>query len=242
MLALSFIIGIFLVERRAKKIGIEPKLISDLALWTLAAVVVGARLLYVVFHWGDYKNNLIDIIAFWKGGLGGLMFYGGFVTALLVGIWFVRRHKLPLLKMLDIIAPAVALGEFFTRLGCFLNGCCFGKPTTSFCSIAFSPHSAAGSIFPGVKLLPTQLFSSLAGLVLFVAILILERKKLKPGLLFAIFLFFYSAFRFSIDFVRYYENLSNFLVNQSIAVGLMAVAVVLFVLLQKKGAESKNRS
>jgi phosphatidylglycerol:prolipoprotein diacylglycerol transferase len=241
MLALSFIIGIYLVERRAKKIGVDPKLISDLALWTLAAVIVGSRLFYVVFHWGDYfgpGKNPIDIIAFWKGGLGGLMFFGGLLGGLLVGIWFVRRHKLPLLKMLDTISPAVALGEFLTRIGCFLNGCCFGKPTTGFCGIKFSPESAAGYTFPGVKVLPTQLFSSLAGLVLFVAVLILERKKLKPGVLFSIFLFFYAGFRFGIDFVRYYENLSNFLVNQVIALGLMVIAAVLFVILRKKGAQS----
>jgi phosphatidylglycerol:prolipoprotein diacylglycerol transferase len=174
MLFISFLIGTKLVEVRARKFGVDPSKITDLALLTLIAVIIGARLLYVIFHWSEFSNDLIGIIAFWRGGLGGLMFFGGLLFALVAGIIFVRKQKLPMLQMLDAIAPAIVLGEGLTRIGCFLNGCCFGKPTGSLLGVIFPRDSAAGCTFD-VPLHPTQLYSSLAGFILFITALILEK-------------------------------------------------------------------
>jgi len=233
MLFLSFLIGTKLVEIRAKKFGVEPTKITDLAILALIAVIIGARLLYVIFHWPEFKNDLIGTIAFWRGGLGGLMFFGGFLGAFLVGVIYIRKQKIPMLKMLDAVAPSIVLGEGLTRIGCFLNGCCFGKPTGSFLGLVFPPDSAAGYTFT-CPIHATQLYSSLAGFVLFIIALILERKHLKDGMLFGTIMIFYGLFRFGIDFVRYYENLSNFWVNQIIAIGLIIFAVVYSVIVSKR--------
>lgn len=233
MLFLSFLIGLKLVEYRAKKFGVEPNKVADLALITLISVIVGARLLYVIFHWSEFANDLIGIIAFWRGGLGGLMFFGGFILAFITGIIYVHRQKLPLLKMLDAVTPALVLGEGLTRIGCFLNGCCFGKPTSSFLGITFPPNSAAGYTF-SCPVHPTQLYSSLAGFILFIATLILEKKHLKDGVLFGVIIMIYALFRFGIDFLRYYENTANFLINQIIAIIIFIVALVFTVIRIKK--------
>ncbi|MEO0052846.1 MAG: prolipoprotein diacylglyceryl transferase, partial [candidate division WOR-3 bacterium] len=211
MLFISFVLGIMIVERRAKRFGVEPKRITDLALWVLLAVVLGSRLFYVAFHWDEFRNDLVGIIRFWGNppGLSGLMFYGGFLGAFIAGLVFVWLNRLPLLKMLDAVAPALVLGEGFTRIGCFLNGCCFGKPTTCPLGMVFPAGSAAGAQFPNQTIHPTQLYSSLAGFVLFGVALLLEQRKLKPGVLFGIILLLYSLFRFGIDFVRYYEDAAN---------------------------------
>jgi phosphatidylglycerol:prolipoprotein diacylglycerol transferase len=229
MLFLSFMFGIAIVERRAKKFGIDPRKITDLALWILLAVVLGSRLFYVAFHWSEFANDLIGIIAFWRGGLAGLMFYGGFLGAILAGLIFVRINRLPLPKLMDAIAPAIMLGEGLTRIGCFLNGCCFGKPTGCLSGMTFPAHSPAGATFPYQDIHPTQLYSSAAGFVLFALALILERRRLKEGVLFSILLILYSLFRFGIDFVRYYENSANFWGNQVVAIVLTAAGVGLLV-------------
>jgi phosphatidylglycerol:prolipoprotein diacylglycerol transferase len=198
-------------------------------------VVVGARLLYVILHWSEFNHRLINIIDFWHGGLGGLMFFGGFISALVVGVLYVRKNKMPLLKMLDAIAPAIVLGEGLTRIGCFLNGCCFGKPTHSFLGIIFPRQTPVWDTFHyPIPIHPTQLYSSLAGFILFGLALILEKKHWKDGLLFGVILIFYSLFRFGIDFVRYYENSSNLWVNQIIALGFFSLAVIYTIILLKK--------
>ena len=230
MLFISFLCGIAIVEHRAKKFGVDPKKITDLALWVLLAVVLGSRLFYVAFHWGEFKDDLVGIIAFWRGGLAGLMFYGGFLGGIIAGFLFVYFNKLPVRKVMDAIAPAVMLGEGFTRIGCFLNGCCFGSPTHGIFGMVFPHNSPAGATFVDKAIHPTQLYSSAAGFILFLLALRLERSRLRPGVLAAILLIVYSLFRFGIDFVRYYENSANLWGNQIVALGLSAVGVALLIL------------
>jgi phosphatidylglycerol:prolipoprotein diacylglycerol transferase len=230
MLFISFLCGIAVVEHRAKKFGVDSKKITDLALWVLLAVVLGSRLFYVAFHWGEFKNDLIGIIAFWRGGLAGLMFYGGFLGGIIAGFLFVYLNKLPVRKLMDAVAPAIVLGEGFTRIGCFLNGCCFGAPTHGIFGMVFPHNSPAGATFVDQPIHPTQLYSSAAGFILFFLALRLERLRMKPGVLAAILLIVYSLFRFGIDFVRYYENSANLWGNQIVALCLTAVGVVLLIL------------
>lgn len=234
MLFLSFLVGIWLVERRARKFGVPGQVITDMALWILLAVVIGSRLFYVAFHWDEFRHDLVGIVAFWRGGLAGLMFYGGFLGAIVAGLVFVWVKKLPLLKLMDAIAPAIMLGEGFTRIGCFLNGCCFGEPTNCPLGVVFPTHSPAGYTFQNQHIHPTQLYSSLAGFVLFLLALWLERRRLKDGVLFALLLVLYSLFRFGIDFVRYYEDAANFWGNQIVALGLTAAGVALLVLFLRR--------
>ena len=230
MLFISFVVGIAIVEHRAKKFGVDPKKVTDLALWVLLAVVLGARLFYVAFHWGEFKDDLIGIIAFWRGGLAGLMFYGGFLGGIVAGVLYVWLNKLPVRRFMDAVTPAIMLGEGFTRIGCFLNGCCFGMPTVSAYGLVFPPECPAGATFLGQPIHPTQLYSSATGFLLFLFALWLERRRLKPGVLSAVMLIVYSLFRFGIDFVRYYENNANLWGNQVVALGLTALGVALLIL------------
>jgi phosphatidylglycerol:prolipoprotein diacylglycerol transferase len=241
MLFLSFVVGIVLTEYRAKKLGVDPRQITDLALWVLLAVVVGSRLFYVAFHWDDFKHNLLDIVKFWGNppGLSGLMFYGGFIGAFIAGLVFVRLNRLPVVKLLDAVSPAIMLGEGLTRIGCFLNGCCFGREAHSFPGMVFPPESPAGATFHGVPIHPTQLYSSAAGFTLFGLALLLGRRRLKDGVQFSVILILYSLFRFGIDFVRYYENRANFWGNQVVSLALAAVggALLVFFLRRRPAAQ-----
>jgi phosphatidylglycerol:prolipoprotein diacylglycerol transferase len=226
MLVISFLVAIFFVRRVARQKGISPVVIENLAFYLMLGVIIGGRLLYVIFHWSQYEQNPLDIIALWKGGM---MFFGGFIGGIIASVIYLRRQKISIPLFADIIAPAIALGEFFTRIGCFLNGCCFGIPSTLPWAIRFPPGcAAAGSPVGNETLHPTQLYSSLFGLLLFLFLWHKLRHPHKHGQIFALYLVFSGTFRFFIDFIRYYENSANLWVNQMIALGITATGLILY--------------
>jgi len=121
------------------------------------------------------------------------------------------------------VAPAIALGVCLTRIGCFLNGCCFGKPCELPWCVVFPPDTAAGYYFPATHIHPTQLYASLYGFLIFVLLLFVERWKTFDGFLFWLFIAVYSACRFAFDFVRFYEP------EQVIAMGGLNLSVSHFI-------------
>ncbi len=231
MLALSFLAGIYVASHRARKYGLDVQLILDLSVYIILASVVGARLAYIVFHLGDYRN-LLDIFALWQGGA---TLYGGLILAVLTAYYVTYRKGVSFLLVADVMAPSIALGVAFTRVGCFLSGCCFGKPTTLPWGVVFPPASAAGIYarsIPGqtLTLHPTQLYSSLGGLVMFTVLMFMDRKLAGKGATFGLFLVLYGIHRFIIDFFRYYEaNMITFglTLNQLLSAALFLVGLFL---------------
>ncbi|RKY84634.1 prolipoprotein diacylglyceryl transferase, partial [candidate division KSB1 bacterium] len=162
MLAIAFIAGIYYTIRKTRNLGINPNTIIDLAVVIVISSLVGSRLLYVVFHFNEFKNNLLDIINPFQSsgdiGIAGLTMLGGLIFALIFGMWYIKFKKLPVLKLSDIIAVPIAFGIFVTRIGCFLNGCCFGIPCELPWAVKFPLESPAGYMFPGIRIHPTQLY------------------------------------------------------------------------------------
>jgi len=126
MMVLGFLAALFLARRRARRLGENHLHVTDFAVWTLVAGIAGARLMHVLHNWPQYRDRPWQVLAIWSGGLE---FLGGVVAALLFTVLYLRRKKLPTLKYLDILAPSLMLGLAFGRMGCFLNGCCFGAPS-----------------------------------------------------------------------------------------------------------------
>jgi len=234
MLVTSFIAAILYVRRAGKRFNVSPMIIENLAFYVMVGVIIGGRLLYVIFHWSQYENDLLGIIRIWQGGM---MFFGGFIGALIAGIIYLRKEKTSVLKVADIIAPAIALGSFFTRIGCFLNGCCFGSPSILPWAIKFPTHCVAGRSPVGqYSLHPTQLYSSIFGLALF---FFLNKRLYKPhkiGTVFSLYLIFSGAFRFGVDFIRYYENAANFWINQVISFAIVGIGIILYT----KASQTKH--
>lgn len=233
MLALSFVLGILLAAWRAKRQGIDPSTIMDLSVYIIVAAIIGSRVYYVLPHLGEFKDNPWRVLSVWEGGLS---MYGGVILAIVVGIWYLRRKGLSIWKVADIIAPSIALGLGVTRIGCFLRGSCFGEPSGLPWAVIFPPGSPAGSQFPGTPIHPAQLYASLYGFAIFFLLLFLERFKRFDGFIFWLFILIYSVARFSIDFIRYYEESmvltrilgTNISMNQGISVALFIIA--LFIL------------
>ncbi len=118
--ALGFFAGIALALREAGKSGINREKIFDLFFSIVLAAIVGSRILYVLLNFHQYRGDPMGIIRIWEGGL---VFYGGLILAAGVTIWYVRRNELELWPVADLLAPSIALGHFFGRLGCFSAGC-----------------------------------------------------------------------------------------------------------------------
>ena len=125
MLVIGFLAAVHIVRRLSRNITPDPQMITNASLYSLIAGVVGARLFYVLHHFHDFKDNLAGVFAIWQGGLELL---GGVVGAIAVIVLYLRYHKLPARQYLDILVIGLMLALAFGRIGCFLNGCCFGKP------------------------------------------------------------------------------------------------------------------
>jgi phosphatidylglycerol:prolipoprotein diacylglycerol transferase len=205
----------------------------------------------VAYHLDEYRNFL-DMFALWEGGA---TLYGGLILTVLVSYAFAAKNRLPFLRLADIISPSIALGIMFTRIGCFMSGCCYGKPTSLPWGVQFPDTCAAGYYsrqmaealsLPVVHLHPAQLYASLYGLVIFLLLLLFERRLKKLGGTFGAFLLLYGISRFVLDFFRFYEeNMRIFIdltLNQLLSVGLVALGLVLLLRRDERdGAEGAKQ-
>lgn len=203
MLAIAFWVGIELSARIARRRGYEPLLIVDLGLVVLLSSVAGSRFLYVITHLDDFHGDFWGVFKVWEGGL---TFYGGLLAAVLLGILFLKRRGQPVAEITDILAPQIALGVSIARVGCFLNGCCFGKESSLPWACVFPNDSLAGSVMPGLHLHPVQLYAVIANLLIAIILWRLLKRNLPAGSVFAWLLILYGGWRFIIDFWRYYED------------------------------------
>lgn len=140
MMVLGFLAAVFVIRRLSRDITPDPLYITNASLYTLIAGVVGSRLFYVVHYFDKFKGDILSVFAIWQGGLELL---GGVVLAILVVFFYLWRHKLPIRRYLDILAIGLLLALAFGRIGCFLNGCCFGKPTDQLWGVRFPYGSFA---------------------------------------------------------------------------------------------------
>lgn len=145
MLAVAVILCTFLLSRDARREGIETDVITDLVFWIVIGGIIGARFFYILLNYSFFVDHPFEVIMIQKGGLA---WQGGLIFGALTAVSFIRRKKLFLPAVLDLVAPYLALGQSIGRVGCFLNGCCFGKEFAQ--GVYFPVHAA--------RLHPTQLY------------------------------------------------------------------------------------
>lgn len=244
MLALSFFFGLLVVYRRARNAGIDPDFVLNLAFAVMITGVIGSRLFYCFYHWPDFSDNLLDMFNPFGSsegfGIAGLNVYGGFVVAFLVAVLYCRIKKQSIPAIFDLFAPAIGLGIFLTRIGCFLNGCCFGKECHLPWAIHFPERSIPHSFLGDVPIHPAQLYSSLYGLLLFLLLSYVEKKKKFLGLTFSLFLMIEAFFRYVIENIRFYEEQMHvmllgidFTYNHVLAIILFIVGAALLLIFRK---------
>lgn len=244
-LAISFLLGIYWAIHRAEKRGIRKDDVMDLSILVVISAIVGSRFLYVVTHLDEFHGHWLDTISPFQStgaiGIAGLSMLGGVVMAILVVMGYCLSRKISILRLFDVFAPSFALGIFITRIGCFMNGCCFGKACDLPWAVTFPVISPAGATLPGVHIHPTQLYSSLYGLVILLVLYFLDRRPRFDGFLGAMFFILYGLSRFLVDFVRYYEEsvqvnlgIAVLTINQVISLLMILTGGVMLLLLSRR--------
>ena len=232
MVATAFLTGLWTASRRALATGISSEKVLDLGPWLIVGTIVGARALYVFSYWREQfaGQPITEVFMVWKGGL---VFYGGLIGASLAAMLYARLKKLPLWRLADVLAPSIALGSVFGRIGCLLNGCCYGRE----CNLPWAIHFPAGhQTYPhGVH--PTEVYDSLLNLVLYLALAWLYRRKKFDGEVFATYLIGYAVFRFIGEMFRgdypqlYLGGWAT--PAQLVSMGILALGVVLWWVLAR---------
>lgn len=222
MMAVAFLAFAYFASRRACALGMNGEEIINLSIYLIIAGLIGSRILFILLNMDYYRQNPFEIFMVWKGGL---VWYGGFISAFAAALIYMRAKRMPVIRTLDLLAPYLALGQAIGRIGCFLNGCCYGKPTTLPVGVVF--NEIQGPVHPA------QLYESAAMLIVF---LILRKRVPGDGKTLLVYLILYSSFRFFVEFLRG-DNPSVMMgltISQLISIGVFASSVILW-----KSASSK---
>lgn len=190
--------GLWTASRRALRLHISAETIMDLGPWLLLGAIVGARAWYVVSYW-DEEFAGRPIYEIFMVQNGGIVYYGGLIGASLACIIFARIKQLPLWRLADVLAPSIALGSFFGRWGCLMNGCCYGRITTMPWGIQFPPGHETYPHYVH----PTEIYDSLLNFTLYASLAWLFRRRKFDGQVFGVYLVAYAVIR---SFVEYYRG------------------------------------
>jgi phosphatidylglycerol:prolipoprotein diacylglycerol transferase len=230
MIALAFLAGLWTATLRARRENIPGEKIADVVLWLMAGSIIGARVVYVTTYWKDEfaGQPLSEIFMIQHGGL---VYYGGLVGAAIAGIIYIRWKKLPLWKIADIVAPSIALGNAFGRIGCLLNGCCYGRA----CNLPWAIRFPADHVTHGVPVHPTEIYDALDNFILYLFLAWLFRRKKFDGQVFATYLIGYAVTRTIMECFRgdyppdhiHYGLTPGELVSLPIFIAGLALAAVL---------------
>jgi phosphatidylglycerol:prolipoprotein diacylglycerol transferase len=243
LLAVAYLVGLWLLRRKAIEAGLPEQKVLDLSLYVLAAAILGAKALLVIVDWRRYladPSALVEVLR--SGGV----FYGGLIAATAVGIWYLRRNRLPAWQVTDMAAPSIALGEAIGRWGCFMAGCCWGKPWNGPLAVTFTDpfaHEAVGTPL-GVPLHPTQIYLSANALLIFLVLQWAYSRKTFHGEVFWLYILLHSVSRGILETWRG-DSVRGFVVpgvlSTSQFIGVLTAilaAAMLFYLSRRQRAEA----
>jgi phosphatidylglycerol:prolipoprotein diacylglycerol transferase len=235
MLAIAFLTCTLLAVRNLHRRNPPVDITPNVGLWVFIGALLGAKA-YWILQFSE-PRYLWRAVFVWQGGL---VFYGGLIGGLVALLAYVKLNKLPLLIVVDSAAPALALGEAITRIGCFLNGCCWGAPSSAPWAVCFPRHShpfaqqvsdglLTASAMQSLPVHPTQLYMTI-GLVIGAAILwFLLRKGVPEGCVVAGYLVIYGILRFCVELFRAdsARSVGGMTVSQSVSAGLLILGLAL---------------
>jgi phosphatidylglycerol:prolipoprotein diacylglycerol transferase len=234
LLMVGFLLAAWRAARNSDRLyRIPGEYLWDVSLWGLFGGIVGARLAYVLQNIPEFARQPLDIFAIWTGGM---TFYGGLVGGVLAGALVCRAHKISIADTADLAALSFPIGYFFGRLGCFLNGCCYGGVCPVPPGVRF--HTAEGLTPPSH---PAQLYAAAAAVLMYLILRRLEPHRRFPGQLMLGFLFLYGLYRFLVEFVRAGATaettaLLGLTTGQIASLVLMIIAGLVFALGLRRGS------
>jgi len=240
LVAAGFLLGLWTASRRAPRAGVAGEMIADLGPWLIVGALVGARALYVATYWREqFAGGPV-----WEVFMihhGGLVYYGGLAGAALACALYARIRHLPLWRVADVLAPSIALGSVLGRLGCLMNGCCYGRACALPWAVRFPEgHETHPPGQSAVPVHPTQVYDALLNLALYGGLAWLFRQRKFDGQVFALYLMGYALTRSFVELFRgdysadhLYAGLTPAHLASILAFGAGAV---LLVVLRRRGA------
>lgn len=237
MMVIGFALGLWRAARvSSARYQIPPERVYDIAIVALLSGVIGARALFVLLN--PETERWAEFFAVWQGGLS---FHGGFAAAMAAGWVYTRFARLRFWDCADLVAPSAALGYAMARIGCFLNGCCYGAPTSLPWAVRFGESEP---LTPPSH--PTQIYACVANLIIFIILIRAERARLAPGFVFAAYVGLYGVYRFLIEFLRagYTAQVWGFGLTQAQVVSALMIAAsgVAMAALRRKTLRNRRAS
>ena len=230
LILISFIIGYLLVLMRARKRGISGVYVSDISLYLIIFCIIGARLYYCLFNMDYYRNNMLEILMIWKGGLA---IHGGIIAGIIVLFLYTKKFNIGFFRMTDIIAPALALGQAIGRWGNFFNQEAYGPATTiaELKRLHVPKFVIDGMYINGTYHHPTFLYESLACLLIFIIIMIIRNSKhMRDGQVTGIYFIVYGVARYFIEGLRQDSlMLGSYRAAQVVSLLMVAVGILLII-------------
>jgi len=222
MVALGFAVCAFLIYKHAARLGLNKERVVDMLVLILIGGIIGARLLYIWLNFGYYILRPIEIFDLSKGGL---VWYGGFAAGLIAAVIYVRMNKMDFWLIMDLIVPYVALAQAFGRIGCYLNGCCYGVVAP-----AGFPISVA---FPGsiVARHPTQVYSALLLVIIYLVLRLRQEMPHFKGAILLSYCMLYPLKRFIVEFFRGDNPRAYFgmTLSQVLSFAVFFTALIIFI-------------
>lgn len=201
MLAVGVLAALWFVMVQARKRGYDTNALLDAAFWIILISLLGAKLILFIGHFSYYLENPAELLSLARSGG---VFQGGLTFGVIFAIIYFKKKRIPLWPTADIVAPAVALGHGFGRIGCFAASCCYGRECSLPWGVVFRneyAHELTG-IPLNVPLHPVQLYESALNFInFFILFLILKRKKF-DGQVFSFYIINYSIIRFFTEYFR----------------------------------------
>lgn len=229
-LALGFVTAILLAGREARRLGLPAGRFYDLCFYSIVASLVGSRLFYVLTELPYFLANPLQIFVLWKGGL---IFHGGLVLAVAVALFYMHRYRMPWRVTFDAMAVGMPVGQIFGRIGCFMAGCCYGKPSDLPWAVTFKHPD---TLCPFQEALhPSQLYEALLLVPVFGVLYWLRTRKRFQGQLLLTYFFLAGSVRFVVEFFRHpfdYRGpllLGGMPATQVFALGIALISAVLLL-------------
>jgi len=258
MLLAAALAGVWLSVVRGRSMGFDADTILALGMEIFLAGIVGARLFYVIEYWQTFfppgRSLLAALAEVVNVPAGGLVVFGALPTAALATWWFARRRGLPILRLADCIAPGLLVGLAIGRLGCFLNGCCYGGPCDLPWAVRFPPDSppwidqvqrgllpppAPGAERPwSLPVHPAQLYAAIDAALLALLALAFTPHARREGEVFALVLTLHPVSRMLLEAIRVDEPPAlgtPLSISQLVSLALVALATALWWWIARHG-------
>ena len=229
MIAVGILVGLALADRIAKRYGYQPDNIDNIVYCALIVGFIGAKFVYCLVNWNQFLNDPMAVL-----GTAGWVVYGGIIAGILAIFIYCRIKKISFREHFNIIVIGVALAQAFGRIGCFFAGCCYGRETVSAFGLVFPEGSLAPS---GVKLIPTQLMSSLGDLIICIVLYRLYENEKTRNYTGFFYVLLYGAGRFFLEFFRgdaARGTVGIFSTSQFISICMVLGAGILLLIVKKQ--------